>query len=500
MQWKPKTNNLHKTNKKSQGSLVSNKRVNYAIRHKRIPNTTLVEPDKRKEQIPANKTPDSTIENIKKHIDKFPRYRSHYTQKESQRHYLDPRLSISTMYAMYKEECEESGEPFASEWVYRNIFNTQFNLSFKPPQKDTCKTCDVLKIQIEACNNDDERANIQKQLKEHQQRASMIRESMNQAIKKSNRNTKVISFDLEKTLQLPFLRTNEVYYCRQLSLYNLGIHYYPEDVGIMHLWTEDEGKRGSEEVSSCLGAFFRDNVDEHVTKIIAYSDACGGQNRNFNVARFLMFTVNTFKNVEEIEINFMESGHSFLPNDTDFSHISDQIKRETVIYTVDGYVDVMKRSKKKTPFRVCKMKERFETFDELKAIIINRKKSEQHNKVNWMKIKKMVFKRNSLKMKYSWSAEKDADLQCVDFCRNRRAVEPTMQRLMAFKPKELYIGGLKVKGAKFDDIINKLLKYIPPVFQSFYTNLKSDNLNESVLPHPDYVAGSDSDSDSGEEE
>ena len=61
------------------------------------------------------------------------------------------------MYAMYKEECEESGEPFASEWVYRNIFNTQFNISFKPPQKDTCKTCDVLKIQIEACNNDDER-------------------------------------------------------------------------------------------------------------------------------------------------------------------------------------------------------------------------------------------------------------------------------------------------------------------------------------------------------
>ena len=44
---------------------ISNKRVDYAIRHNRIPNTTLVEPDKRKEQIPANKTPDSTIENIK---------------------------------------------------------------------------------------------------------------------------------------------------------------------------------------------------------------------------------------------------------------------------------------------------------------------------------------------------------------------------------------------------------------------------------------------------
>ena len=94
------------------------------------------------------------------------------------------------------------------------------------------------------------------------------------------------------------------------------------------------------------------------------------------------------------------------------------------------------------------MKGRFQTFDELKAIIINRKKSEEHNKVYWIKIKKMAFKRNSLKIKFSWPAEKDAELQCVDLCRNKRAKEPTMQRLIAFQPKELYICGSKVKGTK----------------------------------------------------
>ena len=45
-----------------------------------------------------------------------------------------------------------------------------------------------------------------------------------------------------KTLQLPFLRTNEVYYSKQLSPYNLGIHYFPKDQESMHLWTESEGK------------------------------------------------------------------------------------------------------------------------------------------------------------------------------------------------------------------------------------------------------------------
>ena len=46
----------------------------------------------------------------------------------------------------------------------------------------------------------------------------------------------------------------------------------------------------------------------------------------------------------------------------------------------------------------------------------------------------------------------------------------------------------------------KLMKYIPPVFQSWYTGLKSDGSQETTLPHPDYVAESDTDDESGEEE
>ena len=82
-------------------------------------------------------------------------------------------------------------------------------------------------------------------------------------------------FDLEKTLQLPFLRTNEVYYSRQLSLYNLGIHYFPQDQGIMHLLTENEGKRFRRCILM-LESFFAKNIDEHVKTIIGFSDACDG--------------------------------------------------------------------------------------------------------------------------------------------------------------------------------------------------------------------------------
>ena len=474
---------------------ISNRRADYALRHKKIPNTILVEPDKRTEHTPHNKTPISTVTNIKEHINKFPKYRSHYTQKVSKRYYLDPRLSVSTMYTMYKQECLESGTPYASEWVYREIFNTQFNLSFKTPQKDTCKTCDILKIQLEAnVENEEETVSLQDQLNEHRQRAERIRNNLKESIKMSNKQTKVITFDLQKTLQLPFLRTNEAYYCRQLNLYNFGVHSYPEDTGVMHLWTENQGKRGSEEISSCLDEYFKENIDEHVTKIIAYSDACGGQNRNFNVARHMVYTVNTLKNVKEIEVNFMESGHSFLPNDTDFSHISDQIKRESVIYSPDQYAEIIKKCKKKNPFRVYKMGGKFKSFEDLSAIIINRQKSETHSKVKWMQIKQMKFERNSLKMQFTWAT---GETHTVDFCRNKRAVEPTIERVVDFQPKKLYTGGLQIKGAKFNDLTKKLLKYIPPIFQPFFTQLVSDGSDDTTLMHPDYIVD---DIDSEEED
>ena len=93
--------------------------------------------------------------------------------------------------------------------------------------------------------------------------------------KNTDIQTKVITFDFEKTLQLPFLWTNEVYYSRQLSLYNLGIHYFPKDQGIMHLWTENEGKRFRRCILM-LESFFAKNIDEHVKTIIGFSDACDG--------------------------------------------------------------------------------------------------------------------------------------------------------------------------------------------------------------------------------
>jgi len=68
---------------------------------------------------------------VKERIESFPKYRSHYSRNDNpHRSYLSPMLSVPKMYSLYKEKCSETNEQPVSEWMYRKIFNTEYNLSF----------------------------------------------------------------------------------------------------------------------------------------------------------------------------------------------------------------------------------------------------------------------------------------------------------------------------------------------------------------------------------
>lgn len=51
------------------------------------------------------------------------------------------------MFNQYKTLCDFRQRPkVLSEYIFRQIFNTEFNLAFKRPKKDTCCTCTEIKI------------------------------------------------------------------------------------------------------------------------------------------------------------------------------------------------------------------------------------------------------------------------------------------------------------------------------------------------------------------
>ena len=72
----------------------------------------------------------------------------------------------------------------------------------------------------------------------------------------------------------------------------------------MHMWPETDGGRGSEDVASYLLRYIKEEKSGYVKHIIAFSDTCGGQNRNFNVVSFWIYCINC-ELVECVDHKFM---------------------------------------------------------------------------------------------------------------------------------------------------------------------------------------------------
>ncbi|KAJ8946649.1 hypothetical protein NQ314_008821 [Rhamnusium bicolor] len=129
----------------------------------------MVESDKRGKHVSVNKLSDEMRIAIRNHIQRFPCLESHYSRNRSKKKYLGGELNISRMYSLFKDECLEKDireEEIPKQWVYTDIFNTEFNLSFKAPATDTCDLCDEFIIKLKEANLQ-KRTNLQQQYDEH---------------------------------------------------------------------------------------------------------------------------------------------------------------------------------------------------------------------------------------------------------------------------------------------------------------------------------------------
>ena len=109
---------------------ISDGRLERALKAQQVAGGSL-HCDQRGRHEPGNKTKPVTVDNIKEHIKSFPKYKSHYSRKDSpHREFLSPHLSIQKMHQLYQEKCDQENTPAASGWVYRKVFNEHFNLSF----------------------------------------------------------------------------------------------------------------------------------------------------------------------------------------------------------------------------------------------------------------------------------------------------------------------------------------------------------------------------------
>jgi len=315
---------------------ISQSKVDHVVCQLRAGHATVRPSLRGKHSNRPNRLTQVTIDSIKEHVNLYPAEMSHYSRCHNpNRMYLSPLLSICEMYRQYKVWANERGVPPASLAAYRRVFCTHFNLGFGSPRSDTCCKC-------EASDSVD--------IARHKELAEVAfqqqRQDREEARTKSN--VTYITFDLQKTLPLPKLSVSKAFYLRQLWVYNMGIHVVAKGKEGPHfsVWTEDEGGRGVTEVASALMAFVQ-SLQKTGGTLIAWSDSCSGQNKNFVMLCLWQYLLakNFFQCIQH---KFPEPGHSFLDSDRDFGRIEAGVRRHENVYTLDKYCDIMLQSARKS--------------------------------------------------------------------------------------------------------------------------------------------------------
>jgi len=165
-------------------------------------------------------------------------------------------------------------------------------------------------------------------------------------------------------------------------VYNLGIHDCDTEVGYMHVWHEEQASLGAQEIGSCIWHYLM-HADNGKTDCLVRQLWWPEQKYKNEPNTFELMCQPKIK-ISTITQKIMESGHSFLPNDADFSDIEKRLKYHRSIYVPEQSYDVIREARSGTkPFVVITMADNdFVSCASLEKNITNRKTTVDGEKVN----------------------------------------------------------------------------------------------------------------------
>jgi hypothetical protein len=173
-------------------------------------------------------------------------------------------------------------------------------------------------------------------------------------------------------------------------MYNLGVHSGKTKAGYFNVWLESEAGRGAQEIGSALTNHINTHVPEGVKYLILWSDSCGGQNRNIRITILMQHLLQNHRSLQSISFKFRVSGHSFLPNDSEFGDVECALKRQQRLYLPEDIITVMRDCRRKNKFTVSRLSRNdFVTCGELEKKMVNRKRDVTGNPVSWLKTREI---------------------------------------------------------------------------------------------------------------
>lgn len=302
-------------------------------------------------------------------VDRIPKSYSHYSFHRTNRLYFEnTELNMLSLYKHFVKELEDNNLEKLSFGSFINYFNTNFKISFSKPKSDICDFC---YLNMVIGNQYLSKSELEK-LEKHQQDVLKYRFLKSELL--NNFNYLLIEIDYSQNKPLPKLSVTKNFYSRNLWLYlfNLHVHNNKSKDTYFYHFIEGEFRKGSDSVASFIYDFLIKIDLDFYEQIVIFSDACGGQNRNYLIMKFLCLMAIQFK--KTILQVFPVRGHSYNVCDRNFANISKKVKKMQAIEVPKQYYDIITQL----------------NYHQIKA-----------NVFNWQKLFQENFKPNKCKMEIS---------------------------------------------------------------------------------------------------
>lgn len=288
------------------------------------------------------------------------------------------------------------------------------------------------------------------------------------------------TFDMQSILQLPTSQVGPLYYKRKLTLHNFTIYECKKpNKGFCYLWPETAGKRGANEIGSCVLRYLK-SLDKTVRHVTFFSDCCSGQNRNQYVCALLLYAIRSLP-LDIIEHKFLIPGHTMMECDSMHSAI-ETAQKNLAIYSLHEWFNVLKSARRNNPYSV-ELLEHTDFFD-LKAlaknVMSNRRKLEKGH-INWLQVRSIRFEK----------ANPDRIFFKTDFDQTEYDVvhQPCSTRKRGnFSLKPAYSCPIPISVAKYKDLTSMLendIRIIPREYETFYQTLPVCNTKIDCVPDDD---------------
>ena len=324
---------------------------------------------------------------IRAHILSIPRVESHYCRADTKKEYVSQSgLSISALYRKYVEKCAENGVEPGKIHLYRQIFNSEFNIAFHFPKTDRCDKCEEKEKNNQPTPEQIEAYDL------HERGKQETRSERDKDRK--NEDLFVICFDLENVFALPRANVGVFFYKRKLNTFNMTAHCSVSKKAYGAIWHENQSGRGANDIASAvmklLGVIVQDHAeDPRVRRIILWSDSCVPQNRNRVFSTALKVFLFQHPEIESIEQKFCEPGHSSIQ---EVDNLHSRIERTCGPSEIYSPLSLMRILKTVNKLHMIQMKEH--DFKNFQAIAANG----SYEKVPFTKVKSLMYNQSEPKV------------------------------------------------------------------------------------------------------